>query len=270
MKKIEHTKSWKKPTGVLKALNAFGKSDGNRNSNGKRHPTTAEKIKRNGAKFQALNVFNSGKKRASMSANASTRLRKTGTILKTVNALKSKENHTQPHNAHTLESNDKILASQPNLPSLGILKSPMEERKPSNTVKFSRKDDIRIIDPAAPNNLGERKRSANPRRKPSGNIRKQSRELLRRVNQEKESESEGYHSDCMSSNVLKKNSRHKSSLDRRQKYSSSKQRKDSRKKETSEQSSSASSSSSHDNYSLSKTKTSIESAGSNKSVVIRN
>ena len=139
-----------------------------------------------------------------------------------------------------------------------------------STVKLSRKDDIRIMDPAAPNNLGEKKRSENPRRKPSGNVRKQSRELLRRVNQEKESESEGYHSDCMLSNVLKKNSRNKSSLERRQKYSSIKQRKDSRKKENSDQSTSSSASSSRDNYGLSKTKTSTESTGSNKSVVIRN
>ena len=171
---------------------------------------------------------------------------------------------------NTLKSKDEMLTSQKNLPSLGILKSHLEERKPSNTVKFSRKDDIRIIDPAAPNNLGEWKRSANQRRKPSGNVRKQSRELLRRVNQEKESESEGYHSDCMLSNVLKKNSRNKTSLERRQKYSSIKKRKDSRKKENSDQSTSSSASSSRDNYGLSKTKTSTESAGSNKSVVIRN
>ena len=93
MKKIEHTNSWKKPTGVLKALNAFEKSDENRNSIGKKHPATAEKIRRNGAKFQALNVFNSGKTIGSPSQNASTRLRKTGAMV--VNTLKSNENHTQ-------------------------------------------------------------------------------------------------------------------------------------------------------------------------------
>ena len=96
MKKIERTNSWKKPTGVLKALNAFDKSDGNRNSDNKKNPkvTTAAKIRRNGAKFQALNIFNSGKKALSTSAT-STRLRKTGTIVKAVNALKTKETPTQ-------------------------------------------------------------------------------------------------------------------------------------------------------------------------------
>ena len=96
MKKIERTNSWKKPTGVLKALNAFGNSDGNRNSDSQKHPkvTPAAKIRRNGAKFQALNIFNSGKKAPSKSAT-STRLRKTGTIVKAVNALKTKETPTQ-------------------------------------------------------------------------------------------------------------------------------------------------------------------------------
>ena len=36
MKKIERTNSWKKPTGVLKALNAFDKNDGNRKSDNKK------------------------------------------------------------------------------------------------------------------------------------------------------------------------------------------------------------------------------------------
>ena len=85
--------------------------------------------------------------------------------------------------ANKLDTKDKISTTRSNLSSPGILKSNLEERKPSNTVKFSRKDDIRIIGPAIENNKGERKGSANPRRKPSGDVRKQSRELLRRINQ---------------------------------------------------------------------------------------
>ena len=171
--------------------------------------------------------------------------------------------------ANKLDTKDKISVTRSNLSSPGILKSNLEERKPSNTVKFSRKDDVRIIGPAIENIKGERKGFANPRRKPSGDVRKQSRELLRRINQEKESESEGYHSDCMSPNVLKKNSKHKSSLERRQKYSNNKQRKDSKRKENSQQSTSISSSasSSHDNHVLSKTNSNAEGTGSNKSVI---
>lgn len=170
----------------------------------------------------------------------------------------------------TANKKDKISTVRSNLSSPGILKSHLaEERKPSNTVKFSRKDQVRIIGPATEDNKGERKGSANPRRKPSGNVRKQSRELLRRINQEKESESEGYHSDCMSPNVLKKNSRHKSSLERRKKYSNNKQRKDSKGKENFEQSTSSSASSSHDNPGLAKTNSNAEGVGNTKSVVIR-
>ena len=169
----------------------------------------------------------------------------------------------------TANNKDKISTVRSSLSSPGILKSHLEERKPSNTVKFSRKDQVRIIGPATENNMGERKGSGNPRRKPSGNVRKQSRELLRRINQEKESESEGYHSDCMSPNVLKKNSRHKSSLERRKKYSNNKQRKDSKGKENFEQRTSSSASSSHDNPGLSKTNSNAEGSGSTKSVVIR-
>ena len=173
--------------------------------------------------------------------------------------------------ANKLDTKDKISVTRSNLSSPGILKSNLEERKPSNTVKFSRKDDIRIIGPAIENNKGERKGSANPRRKPSGDVRKQSRELLRRINQDKESESEGYHSDCMSPNVLKKNSKHRSSLERRKKYSNNKQRKDSKRKENSEQktSTSSSASSSRDNHGLLKTNSNAGGTGSNKPAIIR-
>lgn len=173
--------------------------------------------------------------------------------------------------ANKLDINkDKISTVRSSLSSPGILKSHLEERKPSNTVKFSRKDQVRIIGPVTENNKGERKGSGNPRRKPSGNVQKQSRELLRRINQERESESEGYHSDCMSPNVLKKNSRHKSSLERRKKYSNNKQRRDPQGKGNFEQSTSSSSaSSSRDNPGLSKTNSNAEGTGSTKSVVIR-
>ena len=173
--------------------------------------------------------------------------------------------------ANKLDTKDKISATRSSLSSPGILKSNLEERKPSNTVKFSRKDDIRIIRPAIESNKGERKGSANPRRKPSGDVRKQSRDLLRRINHEKESESEGYHSDCMSPNVLKKTSKLRSSLERRQKYSNNKQRKDSKRKENSEQKTSTSSSASsyRDNHGLVKTNNNAEGTGSNKPAIIR-
>ena len=161
--------------------------------------------------------------------------------MKAVNALNTKEKlPQQPSDANknistkdskNLVTKDKISNSRSNLSSPGILKSNLEERKPSNTVKFSRKNEIRIIGPAQ-NKEGERKASENARRKPSGNIRRQSRDLLRRINQEKDSESEGYHSDCMSSNVLRK----KSSLARRQKYSNKQRRKDSKREDDYEKS----------------------------------
>ena len=128
MKKIEHTNSWKKPTGVLKALNAFEKNDENRNSIGKKNWATAEKIRRNRAKFQALNIFNSGNKMGSPSQNASTRLRKTGTM-KAVNTLKSNENHTQ-------QPSDKNKCSLAALPGKTINKP--QAKSQSNPAQKSR------------------------------------------------------------------------------------------------------------------------------------
>ena len=105
--------------------------------------------------------------------------------------------------------------------SSGILKTNLDGRKPSNTVKFSRKNEIRLIE-------------GGEKRKVSGNIAQQSKNLLRNINKEKESESEGYHSDCGSPHRNRKQSERKSSLERRKNYSSRNQRRNSPSRKSSD------------------------------------
>ena len=96
-------------------------------------------------------------------------------------------------------------------------KNNLEDRKLSNTVKFSQKNEIRLIENQE---RVKRKVSANPAR--------QSRNILNKINKKPsvmtvktaESESEGYHSDCSSPAVQTKENR-KSSLEKRKRYSNS-------------------------------------------------
>ena len=107
--------------------------------------------------------------------------------------------------------------------SNGILKNNLdvrnnlEDRRPSNTVKFSQRNEIRLIENQ---DRAKRKISANPAR--------QSRNILNKINKKPsvitvksaESESEGYHSDCSTPAVQTKDTR-KSSLEKRKRYSNS-------------------------------------------------
>ena len=107
---------------------------------------------------------------------------------KAINKLQSKE-------TISVLSESNLAPSSP-----GILKSNLEMKKHSNTVKFSQKNDIKVFDGA------EREK-----RKVSGNIAQQSKNILRNINKDKtdqrslESESEGYHSDCSLPKVRARN-----------------------------------------------------------------
>lgn len=94
--------------------------------------------------------------------------------------------------------------------SSGILKNNLETRKPSNTVKFSHKNEIRIIE-------------GKDRKKKFSSPADQSRKILSNINnnirgKSLESESEGYHSDCSSPRSSINSATRKSSLERRRKY----------------------------------------------------
>ena len=124
---------------------------------------------------------------------------------------------------HDEESNN-VNNIPPQTPSSGILKNNFESKKQSNTVKFNPRNDIRLIEEQG-------------KRRISGNIKQQSKNILRNINKEKnvrrsiESESEGYHSDCSSPRVRERR------VSSSRKISSNNQRKSSNRKSSSSSSS---------------------------------
>ena len=137
---------------------------------------------------------------------------------------------------HDEESNN-VNNIPPQTPSSGILKNNFESKKQSNTVKFNPRNDIRLI---------EGQKQEQGKRKISGNIKQQSKNILRNINKEKnvrrsiESESEGYHSDCSSPRVRERR------VSSSRKISSNNQRKSSNRKSSSSSSSRNSTSHSSD------------------------
>ena len=186
---------------ALKVVNSLSN---NRDSPGKitNHRSPTQKLKNAGTVVKVVNNFSSpeqtghrGKEiiipkaqNQKISNSPGHKLKNAGTVVKVVNNLanveKSKVIATQPMkgtNPPTNENNPLVstLTVSPRPITPGILKNNQEAKKQANSVKFSPRHKVKLIE--------------------GRDIKKQSKQILKSVSKQarpEDSESDGYHSDC--------------------------------------------------------------------------